>query len=97
VNPHAACFVTASSSWKPELMTLPAFQNLLAKVETNYYRNRPREAEKMARQGTLPAFLQEQAAQAWEIMAQARSTGAPMFEAEELIADLIYPPLKSQE
>jgi hypothetical protein len=78
-------------------MTLPAFQNLLAKVETNYYRNRPREAEKMECEGTLPALLQEQAAQAWEIMTQVRATGAPLYEAYELVADLIYPPLESQD
>ena len=34
-----------------ELMKLPAFQNLLAKVETNFYRNRPKEAAELELEG----------------------------------------------
>jgi hypothetical protein len=80
-----------------ELMKLPAFQNLLAKVETNYFRNRPNEAAQLVEAGTLPSLLQEQAAQAWEILARARRSGMPMFDALELIADLVYPALESDE
>jgi hypothetical protein len=76
-------------------MRLPAFQNLLAKVETNYYRNRPQEAVKLEAAGTLPALLQERAAQAWAILSQARKSGMEMYQAEELAADLIYPRLES--
>ncbi len=36
-----------------ELMQLPAFQNLLAKVETNFYRNRPNEAATLESEGTI--------------------------------------------
>ncbi len=50
------------------LMQLPAFQNLLAKVETNYYRNRPNEAAELKQAGTLAELLQEQAEQAWELL-----------------------------
>jgi hypothetical protein len=78
-----------------ELMKLPAFQNLLAKVETNFYRNRPREAAELELEGTIRFTLQERAAQAWDILAKARSTGLPMEEAQELISELVYPPLES--
>jgi len=46
-------------------MKLPAFQNLLAKVETNFYRNRPKEAADLELEGTIRFTLQERAAQAW--------------------------------
>ena len=78
-----------------ELMKLPAFQNLLAKVETNFYRNRPKEAANLELEGTIRFTLQERAAQAWEILAKARSTGVPMEQAQELISELVYPPLES--
>ena len=78
-----------------ELMKLPAFQNLLAKVETNFYRNRPKEATDLELEGTIRFTLQERAAQAWEILAKARSTGVPMDQAQELISELVYPPLES--
>jgi hypothetical protein len=78
-----------------ELMKLPAFQNLLAKVETNFYRNRPKEAAELELEGTMRFTLQERAAQAWEILAKARSTGLPMEQAQELISELVYPPLES--
>lgn len=78
------------------LMQLPAFQNLLAKVETNFYRNRPHEAEELEAAGTLAALLQEQAAQAWEILSAARKSGLEMYQAEELVAELVYPPLESE-
>jgi hypothetical protein len=80
-----------------ELMKLPAFQNLLAKVETNFYRNRPKEAADLELEGTIRFTLQERAAQAWEILAKARSTGLPLNQAEELAAELIYPPLESDD
>jgi len=79
-----------------ELMKLPAFQNLLAKVETNFYRNRPKEAADLELEGTIRFTLQERAAQAWEILAKARSTGVPMEQAQELISELVYPPLESE-
>lgn len=78
-----------------ELMKLPAFQNLLAKVETNFYRNRPKEAADLELEGTIRFTLQERTAQAWEILAKARSTGVPMEQAQELISELVYPPLES--
>jgi nucleoid-associated protein YgaU len=78
-----------------ELMKLPAFQNLLAKVETNFYRNRPKEAADLELEGTIRFTLQERAARAWEILAKARSTGFPMEQAQELISELVYPPLES--
>ena len=78
-----------------ELMKLPAFQNLLAKVETNFYRNRTKEAADQELEGTIRFTLQERAAQAWEILAKARSTGLPMEQAQELISELVYPPLES--
>jgi hypothetical protein len=78
-----------------ELMKLPAFQDLLAKVETNFYRNRPKEAADLELEGTIRFTLQERAAQAWEILAKARSTGLPMEQAQELISELVYPPLES--
>jgi hypothetical protein len=78
-----------------ELMKLPAFQNLLAKVETNFYRNRPKEAADLELEGTIRFTLQERAAQSWEILAKARSAGLPMDQAQELISELIYPPLES--
>jgi hypothetical protein len=78
-----------------ELMKLPAFQNLLAKVETNFYRNRPKEAADLELEGTIRFTLQERAAQAWEILAKARSTGISMEQAQELISELVYPPLES--
>lgn len=80
-----------------EMMQLPAFQNLLAKVETNYYRNRPKEAERMEQDGSLPSLLQERTKQAWEILAQARAKGTPMAQAEDMIAEIVYPPLESDE
>jgi hypothetical protein len=79
-----------------ELMKLPAFQNLLAKVETNFYRNRPKEAADLELEGTIRFTLQERAAQAWEVLAKARSTGLPMEQAQELISELVYPPLESE-
>ena len=78
-----------------ELLKLPAFQDLLAKVETNFYRNRPKEATDLELEGTIRVTLQERAAQAWEILAKARSTGLPMEQAQELISELVYPPLES--
>ena len=78
-----------------ELMKLPAFQNLLAKVETNFYRNRPKEAAELELEGTIRFTLQERAAQAWEILAKARSTGIPLEQAQELISELVFPPLES--
>ena len=78
-----------------ELMKLPAFQNLLAKVETNFYRNRPKEATDLELEGTIRFTLQERAAQAWEILAKARSTGIPLEQAQELISELVYPPLEA--
>ena len=78
-----------------ELMKLPAFQNLLAKVETNFYRNRPKEAADLELEGTIRFTLQERAAQAWEILAKARSTGIPLEQAQELISELVYPPLEA--
>jgi nucleoid-associated protein YgaU len=80
-----------------ELMKLPAFQNLLAKVETNFYRNRPKEAADLELEGTIRFTLQERAAQAWEILAKARSTGVPMEQAQELISELVHPPLESDD
>jgi hypothetical protein len=80
-----------------ELMQLPAFQNLLAKVETNFYRNRPKEAAELELEGTIRFTLQERAAQAWEILKEARSTGLPMGQAQELISELVYPPLESDD
>ena len=79
------------------LMKLPAFQNLLAKVETNFYRNRPKETAELELEGTIRFTLQERAAQAWDILAKARSTGLPLNQAEELAAELIYPPLESDD
>jgi len=46
-------------------------------------------------EGTIRFTLQERAAQAWEILAKARSTGLPMEQAQELISELVYPPLES--
>ena len=80
-----------------ELMQLPAFQNLLAKVETNFYRNRPKEAAELELEGTIRFALQERAAQAWEILKEARSTGLTMDQAQELISELVYPPLESDD
>jgi hypothetical protein len=80
-----------------ELMTLPAFQNLLAKVETNFYRNQPNEAQRMEQDGTLPSFLQAQTVQAWEILSDARMKGMTMQQAEELIGEFVYPPLEKDE
>jgi hypothetical protein len=80
-----------------ELMKLPAFRNLLAKVETNFCRNRPKEAAQMEQSGTLSSFMLEQASQAWEVLANVRAKGMPMFQAEELIAEFVYPPLESDE
>jgi hypothetical protein len=80
-----------------ELMQLPAFQNLLAKVETNFYRNRPKEAAELELEGTIRFTLQERAAQAWEILKEVRSTGLPMDQAQELISELVYPPLESDD
>lgn len=80
-----------------ELMKLPAFQNLLAKVETNFYRNRPKEAADLELEGTIRFTLQERAAQAWEILAKARSAGLPMEQGQELISELVYPPLESDD
>ena len=80
-----------------ELMQLPAFQNLLAKVETNFYRNRPKEAAQLELEGTIRFTLQERAAQAWEILKEARSSGLPMDQAQELISELVYPPLESDD
>ena len=80
-----------------ELMQLPAFQNLLAKVETNFYRNRPKEAAELELEGTIRFTLQERTAQAWEILSMARSTGLPMEQAQELISELVYPPLESDD
>jgi hypothetical protein len=79
------------------LMQLPAFQNLLAKVETNFYRNRPKEAAELELEGTIRFTLQERAAQAWEILKEARSTGLPMDQAQELISEQVYPPLESDD
>ena len=78
-------------------MKLPAFCNLLAKVETNFCRSRPKEAAQMEQSGTLASFMLEQASQAWEVLASARAKGMPMFQAEELIAEIVYPPLESDE
>lgn len=95
--------MTSETTTKPqqrsisELMQLPAFQNLLAKVETNFYRNRPNEAQKMEADGSLPSFLQERAKQAWEMLSAARSKGMPMALAEEMIADIVHPPLESDD
>ena len=80
-----------------ELMLLPAFQNLLAKVETNFYRNRPKEAAELELEGTIRFALQERAAQAWEILKEARSTGLTLDQAQELISELVYPPLESDD
>jgi hypothetical protein len=80
-----------------ELMKFPAFQNLLAKVETNFYRNRPKEAAELELEGTIRFTLQERAAQAWEILKEARSTGLPMDQAQELISELVSPPLESDD
>jgi hypothetical protein len=80
-----------------DLMQLPAFQNLLAKVETNFYRNRPKEAAELELEGTIRFALQERAAQAWEILKEARSTGLTMDQAQELISELVYPPLESDD
>ena len=80
-----------------ELMQLPAFQNLLAKVETNFYRNRPKEAAELELEGTIRFTLQERAAQAWEILMEARSSGLPLDLAQELISELVYPPLESDD
>ena len=80
-----------------ELMKLPAFENLLAKVETSFYRNRPEEAAELELEGTIRVTLQERAAQAWAILAKARSMGLPLNQAEELAAELIYPPLESDD
>ena len=80
-----------------KLMQLPAFQNLLARVETNFYRNRPKEAAELELEGTIRFTLQERAAQAWEILKEARSTGLPMDQAQELISQLVYPPLESDD
>ena len=79
------------------LMQLPAFQNLLAKVETNFYRNRPKEAAELELEGTIRFTLQERAAQAWEILKEARSSGLPVDQAQELISELVYPPLESDD
>jgi hypothetical protein len=76
-------------------MKLQAIQNLLAKVETNFYRNRPKEATDLELEGTIRFTLQERAAQAWEILAKARSTGIPLEQAQELISELVYPPLEA--
>ena len=80
-----------------ELMKLPAFQNLLAKVETNFYRNRPKEAAELELEGTIRFTLQERAAQAWEILKEARSSGLTLDQAQELISELVYPPLESDD
>ena len=92
---HASSTIPANPGYISELMKLPAFQNLLAKMETNFYRNRPKEAAELELEGTIRFTLQERAAQAWEILAKARSTGLPMDQAQELISELVYPPLES--
>ena len=89
--------IPCNPSYISELMKLPAFQNLLAKVETNFYRNRPKEAAQLELEGTIRFTLQEQAAQAWEILKEARSSGLPMDQAQELISELVYPPLESDD
>jgi hypothetical protein len=48
-------------------------------------------------EGTIRFTLQERAAQAWEILKEARSSGLPMDQAQELISELIYPPLESDD
>ena len=89
--------IPSDSDYISGLMQLPAFQNLLAKVETNFYRNRPKEAAELELEGTIRFTLQERAAQAWEILKEARSTGLPMDQAQELISELVYPPLESDD
>jgi hypothetical protein len=71
--------------------------SILELMETNFYRNRPKEAADLELEGTIRFTLQERAAQAWEILAKARSTGLPLNQAEELAAELIYPPLESDD
>src|ERR1039457_3535164 len=80
-----------------ELMQFPAFQNLLAKVETNFYRNRPKEAAELELERTIRFTLQERAAQAWEILKDPASSGLRMDQAQELISELVYPPLESDD
>jgi hypothetical protein len=89
--------IPSDSDYISGLMQLPAFQNLLAKVETNFYRNRPKEAAELELEGTIRFTLQERAAQAWEILKEARSSGLPMDQAQELISELVYPPLESDD
>ena len=63
----------------------------------NFYRNRPKEAAELELEGTIRFTLQERAAQAWEILKEARSSGLPMDQAQELISELVYPPLESDD
>ena len=88
---------TSSSMPLPELMKLPAFRNLLAKIETNFYRNRPREAEEREADKSIRSFLEERTVQAWEILKQQREQGVPMEQAQEAITEIVYPPLESDE
>jgi len=57
----------------------------------------PKEAAELELEGTIRFTLQERASEAWEILKEARSTGLPMDQAQELISELVYPPLESDD
>jgi len=77
-----------------ELMKLPAFQNLLAKVETNFYRNRPKEAADQELEGQFDSHYRNARPRRGNPR-QGTLDGPPEEQAQELISELVYPPLES--
>jgi hypothetical protein len=76
----------------PSLLADPRFQNLLAKAENHQRQFRPKETERLERDGQLTATLQERTQTCWEVLRTTRQNGMTMLEAQEIAFPIILLP-----
>jgi hypothetical protein len=77
--------------------TTPAFQNLLAKAETHQREFRPKETERLEREGKLEEVLMIRTRACWDELKAARSSGMRLDEAKEVALPLILVPDEDEE
>jgi hypothetical protein len=72
--------------------TSPAFQNLRGKAETHQWQFRPKESERLEKEGRLTAVIEERTRTCWESLKAARRSGMNLSEAKEVALPMILLP-----
>jgi len=69
----------------------PRIQVLRAKLETHLAQFRPKRYAHLKETAELDSYLDSRALEAWEILRDASESGYSLDQAEEFIADILYP------